>query len=208
MSDVTEQQQPGHDDAPEHRSDTASWAAFEPTRHAHGKNASDAATRDRIKEAAAANGIEKLQWFGPAQCIKLAAKLQDGDLAGCWFADHSDVVAFLAAVPDQCDGILQSGAKLLVAAENPSDGPRDGKIEGDTSTASSITSEVDSTTKAPPARPNIHTPTAIPLTDLAAGLHSAHQSKRRHQVVAAAALSFFAVACVLVFVALAWKYFQ
>jgi|GEM_PF-2623131 len=206
MSDATEQQRPGHDDAKERKSDAAGWAAFESQRGARSENSSGDNTRDRIKAAAAADGIEKLQWFGPAQCIKLAAKLQDGDLVGCWFADHSDVVAFLAAVPDQCDAILQSGAPLCVAAENASNQPRAGNIERGKSTTSSTTSAVDSTTRAPTGQPSIPTPATIPLYDLAAGLHSAHQSKRRHQVVAAAALSFFAVACVLVFVALAWKH--
>ncbi len=205
MSDATDQQHTGHVDVGARANSDAAWAAFDTESSASKNNRADAATRARIQHAAAACGIDTLHWYGPAQCIKLAAKLQDGDLAGCWFADRADVVAFLAAVPDQCDAILQAGAKLCVATENASNQPRTGKIQGDVSTASSISSEVDSTTKAPMARPNIYAPATIPLDDLAAGLHSAHQSKRRHQVIAAAVLSFFAVSCVLVFLAVFWE---
>ena len=199
MSDATDQRHTGHVDVDARANSDAAWAAFDTQSSASKNNRADSATRDRIQHAAAACGIDKLHWYGPAQCIKLAAKLQDGDLAGCWFADRADVVAFLAAVPDQCDAILQSRAALRVANSNATNDLQTGSDNQNNNESLTALSH-------PSPATSRNNPITFNLEDVAIGVNSAHTHQRRHQIRAAAALSFFAVACILVFVALTWKF--
>jgi len=198
MSDATDQQGHGQADVNDRATIDGAWAAFDTQSSASKNHRADAATRDRIEQAAAACGIDKLHWYGPTQCIKLAAKLQGGDLAGCWFADRADVVAFLAAVPDQCDGILKSRAMFRVANDKASDDLHSG---GDTNSVSKSPSAPSQPSSATSKNKLI----TFNLKDVAIGINSAHTHQRRHQIRAAALLSFFAVLCVLVFLAVFWK---
>ncbi len=199
MSDATDQQQLGDVNVNDRAANEGAWAAFDTQSSASTNNRADNTTRDRIQKAAAACGIDTLHWYGPAQCIKLAAKLQDGDLAGCWFADGADVVAFLAAVPDQCDAILQSRAMLRVVNDKTSDDLHAGGN-------SHSVSKNPTTPSQPSPATSRNNPITFNLEDIAVGINSAHTHQRRHQILAAALLSFFAVACILVFVALVWKF--
>lgn len=133
-----------------------------------------------------------IDWYGPAQCIKLAAKLNDGDYTGCLFVNRADLVAFVVSIPDQLDDLLTKGVDLCVIVEDDSD-------VGSTIEFLNANGLHDDLSAVDPNG------IMLSLDDLSAGLRSAHSRKRRHQIRAATVLSFFAIASVLVFYAVFWN---